>query len=78
MKVPGMAAVVGGITGGAVQMLQAGVHGVADTADTVQQSLEALRVRQGEHRGRCADAGRPGGEFGKSIGRPIPRHGQFV
>ena len=36
MKVPGVAAVVGGITGGAVQMLQAGVQGVADTADTVQ------------------------------------------
>src|ERR1700722_6257091 len=36
MKVPGVAAVVGGITGGAVQMLQAGVHGVASTADTMQ------------------------------------------
>src|SRR5271168_4902228 len=36
MKVPGVAAVVGGITGGAVQMLQAGVQGVASTADTVQ------------------------------------------
>src|SRR6202034_1488300 len=36
MKVPGVAAVVGGITGGAVQMLEAGVHGVANTADTLQ------------------------------------------
>ncbi len=36
MKVPGVAAVVGGITGGAVQMLQAGVQSVADTADAVQ------------------------------------------
>jgi cation-transporting P-type ATPase I len=36
MKVPGVAAVVGGITGGAVQMLQAGVEGVANTADAVQ------------------------------------------
>jgi cation-transporting P-type ATPase I len=36
MKVPGVAAVVGGITGGAVQMLQAGVQNVASTADTVQ------------------------------------------
>ncbi len=36
MKVPGVAAVVGGITGGAVQMLQAGVQNVASTANTVQ------------------------------------------
>ena len=36
MKVPGVAAVVGGITGGAVQMLQAGVQSVANTADTMQ------------------------------------------
>jgi cation-transporting P-type ATPase I len=36
MKVPGVVAVVGGITGGAVQMLQAGVEGVANTADAVQ------------------------------------------
>ncbi len=36
MKVPGVAAVVGGITGGAVQMLQAGVEGVANTADALQ------------------------------------------
>ena len=36
MRVPGVAAVVGGITGGAVQMLQAGAQGVADVADTVQ------------------------------------------
>jgi len=36
MKVPGVAAVIGGLTGGAVQMLQAGLQGVADTADTVQ------------------------------------------
>jgi cation-transporting P-type ATPase I len=36
MKVPGVAVVVGGITGGAVQMLQAGVEGVASTADAVQ------------------------------------------
>src|SRR5271156_3996284 len=36
MKVPGVAALVGGITGGAVQMLQAGVQNVASTADTVQ------------------------------------------
>ena len=36
MKVPGVAAVVGGITGGAVQMLQAGVQSAASTADTVE------------------------------------------
>ena len=36
MKVPGVAAVVGGLTGGAVQMLQAGVQNVADTADAMQ------------------------------------------
>src|ERR1700758_4244962 len=36
MKVPGVAAVIGGITGGAVQMLQAGVEGVANTAGAMQ------------------------------------------
>src|ERR1700760_4429075 len=36
MKVPGEAAVIGGITGGAVQMLQAGVEGVANTAGAMQ------------------------------------------
>jgi cation-transporting P-type ATPase I len=36
MRVPGVTAVVGGITGGAVQMLQAGVQGVADVAETMQ------------------------------------------
>src|SRR5271156_6914284 len=36
MRVPGVTAVVGGITGGAVQMLQAGAQGVADVAETVQ------------------------------------------
>jgi cation-transporting ATPase I len=36
MKVPGVAAFVGGITGGAVEMLQAGVNGMATAADTVQ------------------------------------------
>ena len=36
MKVPGVAAVVGGITGGAVHMLQTGVNGVASTAGAMQ------------------------------------------
>ncbi|MGA8545453.1 MAG: hypothetical protein WB785_09395, partial [Mycobacterium sp.] len=36
MKVPGVAALVGGITGGAVDMLQAGVNGVATAAGAVQ------------------------------------------
>ena len=36
MKVPGVAAIVGGITGGAVDMLQAGVNGVATAAGTMQ------------------------------------------
>ncbi|HZC93758.1 MAG TPA: cation-translocating P-type ATPase [Mycobacterium sp.] len=36
MRVPGVTAVVGGIAGGAVQMLQSGVQGVASTADTMQ------------------------------------------
>ncbi|MBV8291920.1 MAG: cation-translocating P-type ATPase, partial [Mycobacterium sp.] len=36
MKVPGVATIVGGITGGAVDMLQAGVQGVATAADTMQ------------------------------------------
>ncbi|MGC2675698.1 MAG: cation-translocating P-type ATPase, partial [Mycobacterium sp.] len=48
MKVPGVAAVVGGITGGAVQMLQAGVQSVADTADTMQ-SLASPVVESVSH-----------------------------
>ncbi|HUB57692.1 MAG TPA: HAD-IC family P-type ATPase, partial [Mycobacterium sp.] len=36
MRVPGVAAVVGGLTGGAVDMLQAGLNGVATTASTMQ------------------------------------------
>src|ERR1700739_3017585 len=37
MKVPGVAAVVGGITGGAVQMLQAGVEGGGNTGGAMQR-----------------------------------------
>ncbi|MFZ1165247.1 HAD-IC family P-type ATPase [Mycobacterium sp.] len=36
MRVPGVTAVVGGVAGGAVQMLQAGAQGVATAADAVQ------------------------------------------
>ena len=36
MRVPGVTAVVGGLTGGAVEMLQAGVNGVATAAGAVQ------------------------------------------
>ena len=36
MRVPGVAAVVGGLTGGAVDMLQAGVNGVATAAGAMQ------------------------------------------
>src|SRR5271155_1925976 len=36
MKVPGATALVGGVAGGAVQMLQAGVQGVTTAADAVQ------------------------------------------
>src|ERR1700742_3701377 len=36
MKVPGVAAVVGGIAGGAVDMLQSGVNGVATAAGAMQ------------------------------------------
>src|ERR1700722_5918882 len=36
MKVPGVAAVVGGIAGGAVDMLQTGVNGVATAAGAMQ------------------------------------------
>jgi cation-transporting ATPase I len=36
MKVPGVTALVGGVAGGAVQMLQAGVHGATTAADAVQ------------------------------------------
>ena len=42
MKVPGVAAVVGGITGGAVQMLQAGVEGVATAAGAMQMLAEPV------------------------------------
>ncbi len=36
MRVPGVTALVGGIAGGAVDMLQAGAQGVATAADTIQ------------------------------------------
>src|ERR1700739_686410 len=36
MRVPGVGAVVGGLTGGAVGMLQAGVNGVATAAGAMQ------------------------------------------
>src|ERR1700744_3467234 len=36
MRVPGVAAVVGGVTGGAVQALQAGAQSVATAVDTMQ------------------------------------------
>src|SRR5271155_3692402 len=36
MRVPGVTAIVGGIAGGAVQMLQTGVQGVTSAADTLQ------------------------------------------
>ena len=36
MRVPGVTALVGGVAGGAVQMLQAGVQGVTTAADAVQ------------------------------------------
>jgi cation-transporting P-type ATPase I len=36
MRVPGVTAVVGGVAGGAVQALQAGVQGVTATAGAIQ------------------------------------------
>jgi cation-transporting ATPase I len=36
MKLPGVATVVGGVTGGAIQVLRAGVQGAADAAGAVQ------------------------------------------
>src|ERR1700761_7062036 len=36
MRVPGVTALVGGVAGGAVQMLQAGVQNVANAAEAVQ------------------------------------------
>src|ERR1700742_2957086 len=42
MKVPGVTALVGGVAGGAVQMLQAGVQGVATAADAVQTLTEPV------------------------------------
>ena len=48
MRIPGVTAVVGGITGGAVQMLQASVQSVANTAGTVQ-SLASPVVESVSH-----------------------------
>ena len=42
MKVPGVAAVVGGIAGGAVEMLQAGVNGVATAAGAMQMLADPV------------------------------------
>ena len=58
MKVPGVAAVVGGITGGAVQMLQAGVEGVANTADAVQTLAGPVVNSVSQSAGRLLGIGR--------------------
>src|ERR1700744_253929 len=42
MRVPGVTALVGGVAGGAVQMLQAGVHGVTTAADAMQTLTEPV------------------------------------
>src|ERR1700758_2753125 len=64
MKVPGVAAVVGGITGGAVQMLQAGVEGVANTAGAVQTLAGPVVNSVSQSAGRFLGTG------GSSNGKP--------
>src|ERR1700740_3077268 len=64
MKVPGVAAVVGGITGGAVQMLQAGVEGVANTAGAVQTLAGRVVNSVSQSAGRFLGTG------GSSNGKP--------
>src|ERR1700737_983599 len=64
MKVPGVAAVVGGITGGAVQMLQAGVEGAANTAEAVQTLAGPVVNSVSQSAGRLLGSG------GSSNGKP--------
>src|ERR1700753_1200119 len=64
MKGPGVAAVVGGITGGAVQMLQAGVEGVANTAGAVQTLAGPVGNSVSQSAGRSLGTG------GSSTGKP--------
>jgi cation-transporting P-type ATPase I len=60
MKVPGVVAVVGGITGGAIQMLQAGVEGVANTADAVQTLAGPVAQSVSQSAGRFLGVGGTG------------------
>src|SRR3984893_8456238 len=64
MKVPGVAAVVGGITGGAVQMLQASVEGAANTAGAMQTVAGPVVNSVSQSAGRFLGTG------GSSNGKP--------
>ena len=64
MKVPGVAAVVGGITGGAVQMLQASVESVANTAGAMQTLAGPVVNSVSQSAGRFLGTG------GSSNGKP--------
>ncbi|MBO0865565.1 MAG: cation-translocating P-type ATPase, partial [Mycobacterium sp.] len=52
MKLPGVATVVGGMTGGAMQVLRAGVQGAAGAAGTVQLLASPVLESVGQSTGR--------------------------
>ena len=59
MKVPGVTALVGGVAGGAVQMLQAGVQGVTTAADAVQTLTGPVLDSVSQSTARLLGTGRP-------------------
>src|SRR5580693_1950343 len=59
MRVPGVTALVGGVAGGAMQMLQAGVHGVTTTADAVQTLTGPVLDSVSQSTARLLGTGRP-------------------
>ena len=59
MRVPGVTALVGGVAGGAVQMLQAGVQGVTTAADAVQTLTGPVLDSVSQSTARLLGTGRP-------------------
>lgn len=59
MKVPGVATVVGGMTGGAIQALQAGVQGMATAAGAVQMLASPVVRTVSESTGRVLGTSDP-------------------
>src|SRR5271156_697840 len=59
MRVPGVTALVGGVAGGAVQMLQAGVEGVTTAADAVQTLTGPVLDSVSQSTARLLGTGRP-------------------